>query len=299
MRRKILIFLLTMILVLNAVPQGTQLFATTEASTSTVITKVPVTARNKQHSNINKKKKEYGVFLSIDASEMKKLYDYKEVVIDAQYFSKRDIQTLHKKGVKVNTYLNVGSIENFRKYYKDYEHLAIGDYENWDEEKWIDVSSLEWQKFIKGLSGKLLKKGVDGFFIDNCDVYCYAKTKKNFVGLVKILRNIKSLKKEVIINGGDVFVKKYKSQYGTMKSIMTAVNQESVWSRILFNKSTFGKQPKDVHKYFSNYVKLCKTDGMRVYLLEYTKDKKLISKIKKYCNNNKFKYYISDSIELD
>lgn len=56
-------------------------------------TKVPVTARNKQHSNINKKKKEYGVFLSIDASEMKKLYDYKEVVIDAQYFSKRDIQT--------------------------------------------------------------------------------------------------------------------------------------------------------------------------------------------------------------
>ena len=137
---------------------------------------------------------------------------------------------------------------------------------------------------------------MDGFFIDNCDVYCYAKTKKNFVGLVKILRNIKSLKKEVIINGGDVFVKKYKSQYGTMKSIMTAVNQESVWSRILFNKSTFGKQPKDVHKYFSNYVKLCKKDGMRVYLLEYTKDKKLISKIKKYCNNNKFKYYISDSI---
>lgn len=140
---------------------------------------------------------------------------------------------------------------------------------------------------------------MDGFFIDNCDVYCYAKTKKNFVGLVKILRNIKSLKKEVIINGGDVFVKKYKSQYGTMKSIMTAVNQESVWSRILFNKNTFGKQPKDVHKYFSNYVKLCKKDGMRVYLLEYTKDKKLISKIKKYCNNNKFKYYISDSIELD
>lgn len=140
---------------------------------------------------------------------------------------------------------------------------------------------------------------MDGFFIVNCDVYYYAKTKKNFVGLVKILRNIKSLKKEVIINGGDVFVKKYKSQYGTMKSIMTAVNQESVWSRILFNKSTFGKQPKDVHKYFSNYVKLCKKDGMRVYLLEYTKDKKLISKIKKYCNNNKFKYYISDSIELD
>ena len=84
-----------------------------------------------------------------------------------------------------------------------------------------------------------------------------------------------------------------------MKSIMTAVNQETVWSRIIFNKGTFGKQPKDVHNYFSNYVKLCKKDGMRVYLLEYTKDKKFITRIKKYCNDNKFKYYISDSIELD
>ena len=138
------------------------------------LVKITVKA-NKQQSKVSKKKKEYGVFLSIDASEMKKLYGYKEVVIDAQYFSKRDIQALHKKGVKVYTYLNVGSIENFRKYYKDYEHLAIGDYENWDEEKWVDVSSPEWQKFIKGLSGKLLKKGVDGFFIDNCDVYDYAQ----------------------------------------------------------------------------------------------------------------------------
>lgn len=38
---------------------------------------------------------------------------------------------------------------------------------------------------------------------------------------------------------------------------------------------------------------------MEVYLLEYTKDKKLIRKIKQYCRKNKFHYYISDSIELD
>ena len=40
-----------------------------------------------------------------------------------------------KKGVKVYTYLNVGSIENFRDYYKKYEYLTIGTYENWEEEK--------------------------------------------------------------------------------------------------------------------------------------------------------------------
>lgn len=204
-----------------------------------------------------------------------------------------------KKGVKVYTYLNVGSIENFRDYYKKYEYLTIGTYENWEEEKWVDVSNKDWQKFMGKLSKKLLKKGVDGFFIDNCDVYDYAKTKKNFKGLAKILKNIKRLGKEVMINGGDVFVTKYRKTYGSAKDIMTAVNQESVWSSIQFETGTFGKQPEDVRKYFSDYVQKCKKDGMEVYLLEYTKDKKLIRRIKQYCRKNKFHYYISDSIELD
>lgn len=41
-----------------------------------------------------------------------------------------------------------------------------------------------------------------------------------------------SLGKEVIINGGDVYVTEYRERYGTAKDIMTGVNQESVWSGI-------------------------------------------------------------------
>lgn len=250
-------------------------------------------------AGVSKEKKDYGVFLSIDSSQMKKLYPYRLVVIDAQFFSAEDIRTLHKKGVKVYTYLNVGSIEDFRGYYKEYEYMTIGDYENWDEEKWIDVSDKEWQSFIGKLSKKLQKKGVDGFFIDNCDVYDYAGTKESFEGLVRILRNIRSLGAELVINGGDVFVTKYRNTYGSAQDIMTAVNQESVWSSIRFEQGIFGKQTKEARDYFSDYVKQCQKDGMEVYLLEYTKDKKLIRQIRQYCRKNKFRYYISDSIELD
>ena len=35
----------------------------------------------------------------------------KIVVIDAQYFSKKDIRKLHAGGTKVYSYLNIGSIE--------------------------------------------------------------------------------------------------------------------------------------------------------------------------------------------
>lgn len=250
--------------------------------------------------------KDYGVFLSLDSSKIKKLYGYKTVVIDAEYFSAKDIRKLHKKGIKVYTYLNVGSLENFRSYYKKYKNLTIGDYENWEEEKWIDVSYSKWSKFIKQHSEKFSEKGVDGFFIDNCDVYYYVKSnfgkekaEKCFRALSNILKNIRKIGKAVVINGGDVFVKRYQKLYGSAKDIMTAVNQETVLSRINFKSGKFGKQYSSERKYFSNYVKQCKKDGMEVYLLEYTKNRKLIRQIQKYCQKNKFHYYISDSIELD
>ncbi len=45
-----------------------------------------------------------------------------------------------------------------RPYYKTYEHLAIGDYENWEEEKWVNVADKDWQEFMDTLAGKLKKK---------------------------------------------------------------------------------------------------------------------------------------------
>ena len=244
-------------------------------------------------------KKEYGVFLSADSSAMEQIKKYKTVVIDAQYFKKRDIESLHKNGTKVYTYLNIGSIEKFRKYYTTYKKLAIGKYEHWDEEQWVNVASPDWQKFMTKLARGLYKKGIDGFFIDNCDVYYYAPRKSIFDGLTVILKNIMTFGKKVIINGGDTYVTEYRDRYGAVDPIMTGVNQESVWSGINFDKGTFYEQTRGTRNYYCKYLEACKADGMEVYLLEYTTDKKLISKIKKYCKEQKFHFYIANSLELE
>ena len=243
-------------------------------------------------------KNDYGVFLNADASSLERFKKYDLIVIDAQYFTKKDIESLHQNGTKVYTYLNIGSVENFREYYKTYEKFTIGKYEHWDEEKWVDVSVPAWQKFIEQLSKKLFEKGVDGFFIDNCDVYYYAPRKSIFEGLTAILQNIMTLKKAVIINGGDTYVTEYRERYGAVDHIMTGVNQESVWSGIDFDKGTFNEQTSDTREYYSKYLEACKADGMEVYLLEYTTDEKLIQKIKKYCKEKNFHFYISNSLEL-
>lgn len=244
-------------------------------------------------------KRDYGVFLNVDDSSLERLEMYETIVIDAQYFTKKDIAQLHENGTTVYTYLNIGSIENFREYYTAYEKLAIGSYEHWDEEKWVDAASPDWQRFIMQLARELYEKDVDGFFIDNCDVYYYAPRKDIFDGLTVILQYIMTLGKEVIINGGDTYVTEYKERYGTIDPIMTGVNQETVWSHIDFAKGTFNEQNREEREYFCGYLESCKADGMEVYLLEYTANRKLIRKIEKYCRKQGFHFYISDSLELE
>lgn len=244
-------------------------------------------------------KRDYGVFLNADDSSLERLEMYETIVIDAQYFTKKDIEQLHENGTTVYTYLNIGSIENFREYYTAYEKLAIGSYEHWDEEKWVDAASPDWQRFIMQLARELYEKDVDGFFIDNCDVYYYAPRKDIFDGLTVILQYIMTLGKEVIINGGDTYVTEYKERYGTIDPIMTGVNQETVWSHIDFAKGTFNEQNREEREYFCGYLESCKADGMEVYLLEYTANRKLIRKIEKYCRKQGFHFYISDSLELE
>ena len=171
-------------------------------------------------------KNDYGVFLNADASSLERFKMYETIVIDAQYFTKRDIELLHQNGTVVYTYLNIGSIENFREYYTTYAELAIGEYEHWEEEQWVDVANPDWQKFIGQLS------------------------------------------------------------------------QESVWSGIDFDKGTFHEQMSETRDYFCKYLEACKADGMEVYLLEYTTNPKLIQKIKEYCKEQDFQFYISSSLEL-
>lgn len=78
-------------------------------------------------NNTGAQDRDYGVFLSI-TEDLESLEDYQTVVIDAQYFSKEDIDEFRSGGHKVYSYINVGSLENFRDYYQNYSDLALGEY---------------------------------------------------------------------------------------------------------------------------------------------------------------------------
>ena len=242
---------------------------------------------------------EYGVFIGADSEQLKKIDGYSMVVIDVWENSAEDVKLLHDKGCVVYSYINVGAIENWRNYYDEYKDLALGDYENWEDEKWVNVADESWQKFVvEKLAAGILEKGADGFFVDNADVYYKYQNDDIYRGFVSIIKGLDAYGKPVIINGGNDLVTRLIQENSA--GIIKGVNQESVFSRIKnYKKNKFARQTKKERLFFQNYLMDCKNAGLDVYLIEYTKSKSLKRKISKYCKKMGYKYYISTSLSLD
>lgn len=245
---------------------------------------------------------DYGVFLSVE-SDLSQLADYEMVVIDAQYFTKEEIEDFKSKGHFVISYINIGAIENFRPYYEEYEDLALSDYEHWEDEKWVDVTSDRWQEFILDeLAPSLLEKGVDGFFVDNCDVYDEYPDIATRSGLETIMKGLVATEKEVIMNGGQSFLDAYLASGGSAFDILNAINQEEVFTWIDWDTMTLRGRPLDERDENTKTLEQDAELGIYVFLLEYTQNAGLEKEIQRFCysqGNTNFLYYISDSIELD
>ena len=241
----------------------------------------------------------YGVFLSI-CENIEQFADYEIVVIDAQYYPKEELDAFRSKGHKVFSYINIGSLEDFRDYYDEYKDLSLGAYEHWEEEVWVDVSQKRWQDFmLNDIAAGLLEKDIDGFFVDNCDVYYVHPKQEILEGLTVIMKGLKATGKKVIINSGDTFLDAYCEQGGKWDDVISGINQESVFSTILWDEGTFGTAEPEDHEYFVSYIDRYGSQGAEIYLLEYTIDEELVKEIKAFCEERGYTYYVADSIELD
>ena len=242
--------------------------------------------------------KDYGVFLGMDTKDLNKLKDYKMVVLEPSNFSAEQIQEIKERGTKVYGYLNIGSLENFRPYYEQFKKYTLAPYENWEEEYWMDISNPKWQAFlINDLGQKYSSMGLDGFFLDNADIYYEYPKEEIYQGLKKILTGLKQYSLPLILNGGDTFVQK-SIEDGSALSIFDGVNQECVFTKIDFTKPSYLSQDKETKAYYEEYLEKAKTAGLSVYLTEYRADSVLSQEIEQYCKENGFLWYNAESLEL-
>ena len=240
----------------------------------------------------------YGVYLGMNPEEIEDRDLAQTMVIDAQYYTEDEISALKDEGHNVYTYLNLGSIESFRDYYSDYKDITLGVYENWEDEQWVDVSQAKWQEFISSKADELLAKGVDGFFIDNCDVYYQYPTEEIFTGVSDILEDLKAKGGYVLINGGDAFVTEYYNRNQSLDNVLDGVNQESVYTCIYWDDDSFGINTLEDREYFSDYLNMVMEDDKDAYALEYATDSEIEAEAMKYDSDMGYITYVSHSLEL-
>lgn len=242
--------------------------------------------------------KQFGLFLGLNDEDINKMKDYKLVVLEGQEFSAEHIAQLHEAGQRVYSYLNIGSVEEYRSYFKRYQHLAMGVYENWEDERWVNVAEPTWQRFIADtLAAALVEKGVDGFFLDNADVYYEFPQENIYQGLLAITKSLAKYDKVLMVNGGDNFVLRLLEETKG-EQIIQAVNQETVFTSINFEKETYGRQNAEDKNYYQEYIETCAEKGLDVYLTEYGADDDLQKEIEAYCTRHGFLYYIAPTLEL-
>lgn len=278
------------------------------------------------------------------------------VVIEPEDYTATEIQALRKSGARVLGYLSVGSVSDERSYYKQLEPYTLRKLDDWPHERYLDVREAYVRTWLQERAKELKKKGCDGFWLDNIDVYEEYRSTEMFRALVAVLHAIRAVGGYVMINGGMLFItdmliphkvqlgaykresnaKKmaaslkraglrsvivemdglYKVQAGaymqqdgadrivkmlksagftTAKRIslfsgkprayLDGVTQEEVFSRITDydGKGKFGKQTQTESEKYQAHMRRVVKNGLDGWLLEYTTDSAIKTKILKFC----------------
>jgi hypothetical protein len=101
--------------------------------------------------------------------------DYDVDLYDVDLFetSKETIEQLHKKGIKVICYVNVGAYEPYRPDSNEFPNEVLGKkMSGWEDEKWLDISNFKkFEHIILARFDLAKEKGCDGIEPDNIDGY--------------------------------------------------------------------------------------------------------------------------------
>ena len=222
------------------------------------------------------------------------------IVLESDDYKDSQIKAIKAKGYKVLAYLSIGTIEKDRPWFNEFKKYAKKQLEDWPREYYMNMKKTAWHKFLVSRAEILKKRGFDGWWLDNLDVYSEYKGSAEFIACYGLLQKIKKLGGYVMVNGGSEFFDDAIDRQANLNYIANGYTQEEVFSLILdySGKGKFGKQRKDDRKFYQGLMKKLEKKGINCYCLEYTRDKELKETIKKWCKENHIGYCISEDVNL-
>lgn len=242
----------------------------------------------------------YRVYLTTKVNPAKLAEGSGIIVIEPDDYKLAEIKAIKAKGYKVLAYLSVGTIEKERTWWKLYSKYKLKQLPDWPKEYYIDVRKTEWRNFIASRAQMLKAKGYDGWWLDNIDVYEEYKSKAMFTAIASVFLKLKTLKGYVMINGGSAWVEDAVNRGEKLSKYLSGYTQEEVFSRITdySGKGKFGKQKASDSTYYQKMIKKAIKVKVGGFLLEYTRDTALKTKIKDWCKKYGASCCISGDVNL-
>lgn len=128
------------------------------------------------------------------------------VVIEPEDYTASELKELKKKGARVLAYLSVGSVSDERSYYKTLEPYTLRKLDDWPHERYLDCRAPQVREWLQNRAREFRRRGYDGYWLDNLDVYEGYRSTEMFHALVNTLHAIKAVGGYVMINGGMLFL---------------------------------------------------------------------------------------------
>ena len=125
------------------------------------------------------------------------------------------------------------------------------------------MSRKPWQDFIVNeLVASVRRKGCDGLWLDNTDVYYEYHRESIYKGLLNIITRIHNKNIPIYINGGDEFVTRLINS-GKKRLIKGVFQEEVLTSIISYSGNRFGRQNKGDRSYYEAYLRKVKRAGLK------------------------------------
>lgn len=128
------------------------------------------------------------------------------LAIEPEDYTKDEVEAFRAAGYTVLGYLSVGSVSDQRPYYPKLKKYCLKRLKDWPHERYLDLRQEKARDWCVSRAAEIRKKGFDGWWLDNIDVYEEYRSMEMFNGLTFVLQGIKALGGYVMLNGGIAYL---------------------------------------------------------------------------------------------
>ena len=192
---------------------------------------------------------------------------YDLVIVDGEGVQPAQVAALHQNGSLVLSYLSVGTIENWRWWYPLVKKFRLDYWGDWGE--WYADTSKDGYRnvIVQKVVPWMLKKGVDGLFLDNTDmIETHSRQKAGMRTLVKRLSNL------VHPRGKLLFTQNGEDSIGPTLIYFDGWNREDVSWTYDFDTGEYHQQAPEDIAYAQNALQTISAAGLLVTATDYVDD---------------------------